>query len=62
MNHDKDYELDEEELEILEWFQRGELRSPPKVGQEMELAVEAARNTLEALRQVTLHVTEENTA
>ena len=59
MNRENDYVLDEEERDILEKFNKDELRSPTDAAQEMELAVEAARNTTREWRQVTLQVTEE---
>ena len=59
MNEDADYVLDEEEQEILDRFNQGKLRSPINAAEEMEMAREAARNTLGEWRQVTLHVTEQ---
>ena len=58
MNHDKTYVLDEEERDILEKFNRGELHPTRNAAREMELAREAARNTLGEWRQVTVKVTE----
>ena len=43
------YDLTSEEVEILEAFEKGELRSVPNVEQEIEWAREAARRTLERL-------------
>ncbi len=59
MNRENDYVLDEEEQEILEKFDKDELRSPIDAAQEMELARQAARNTTRQWRQVTLQVTDE---
>ena len=59
MNRDTDYGLDEEEQDILEEFNQGDLHPPPGAAQEMELARRVARNTLEQWRQVILHVTEQ---
>ena len=38
--------LDAEELEILEMFERGEFKSVPNLEQEIEWAREAARRTI----------------
>ena len=48
------YAMDAEEQDILDRFERGELRSTPDVAREME----AARNTVEKTGQVNLRVTE----
>ncbi len=40
------YEMTEEERYILERFERGELRRSPDADREMEIALQAARNTL----------------
>ena len=50
MNRDTDYGLDEEEQDILEEFNQGDLHPPPGAAQEMELARRVARNTLEQWR------------
>ncbi len=50
--------LDAEELDILERFERGEFRSVPDVAQEIERARQAARNTLKKTKRVNLRVTE----
>ena len=50
MNRDTDYGLDEEEQDILEKFNQGDLHPPPGATQEMELARRVARNTLEQWR------------
>lgn len=52
------YELDEEEQEILEAFRRGELKRMPNADEEIALAKLTARNTLKKSRRVTLRVTE----
>ena len=49
-----DYELTEEERDILERFERGELRRSPDAEREMEIALLAARNTLNE-RDMALH-------
>ena len=59
MGRETDLDLGEEERDILEKFNQGELRTPTDSAQEMELARQAARNTIKEWRQVTLHVTEE---
>lgn len=59
MNRENDYVLDEEERDILEKFNKDELRAPTDAAREMELAMQAARNTTREWRQVTLQVTEE---
>ena len=46
MSDNKDYGLGEEEQDILEHFEWGEFSSPPDAELEMELARQAARNTL----------------
>ena len=46
-----DYELTDEERDILERFERGELRPAPDAEREMEMARQAARNTLDELEQ-----------
>ena len=50
--------LSPEEREILDRFQRGELRSVPDVERELEAARQAARNTFNKTRRVNLRVTE----
>ena len=52
------YAMDAEEQDILDRFERGELRSTPDAAREMEEAREAARNTVEKTGQVNLRVTE----
>ncbi|MYD36591.1 MAG: antitoxin [Dehalococcoidia bacterium] len=52
------YELDEEEQEILEAFERGELKRVANADQEIERIRLAARNTLKKSKRVTLRVTE----
>lgn len=47
-----------EEVEILDSFERGELRSARAVEREVELALEAARNTFNKTKRVNLRVTE----
>lgn len=51
-------DLSSEEREILERFQRGELRSTPGLERELEVARQAARNTFNKTRRVNLRVTE----
>lgn len=46
MSDNKDYGLGEEEQDILEHFEWGELNSPTDAEREMELARQSARNTL----------------
>ena len=53
-NHD----LDAEEQDILDRFERGELRPAPDAAREMEAAREAARSTFKKTRRVNLRVTE----
>ena len=53
-NHD----LDAEEQDILDRFERGELRPAPDAAREMEDAQEAARSTFKKTRRVNLRVTE----
>ena len=50
--------LSPEEREILEKFERDELKSAPGAGREMEAARQAARNTFNKTRRVNLRVTE----
>ena len=50
--------LDEEERDILERFERGELRSAPDAEHEVELARQAARSTFNKTKRVNLRVTE----
>ncbi len=47
-----------EEREILEKFERGELRTAARVESEIEAARQAARNTFNKTRRVNLRVTE----
>ena len=51
-------QLNTEEQEILEQFERGELRRVDAVESEMETARQAARNTFNKTRRVNLRVTE----
>ena len=51
-------QLNTEEQEILEQFERGELRRVDAVEDEMETARQAARNTFNKTRRVNLRVTE----
>ncbi len=50
--------LDAEEREILDRFERGELRSAAGVEEEMEAARQAARQTFNKTKRVNLRVTE----
>ena len=43
--------LDAEELDILERFERGEFRSVPDVARQIEKAREAARRTMDRIRK-----------
>ena len=47
-----------EERDILDRFERGELRSTADAEREMEIAREAARNTFNKTKRVNLRVTE----
>ena len=47
-----------EERDILDRFERGELRSTPDVGREIEMARQSGRNTFNKTRRVNLRVTE----
>ncbi len=51
-------QLNSEEREILEKFERGELRSARGAEREMETARRAARSTFHKTRRVNLRVTE----
>ena len=51
-------QLNTEEQEILEQFERGELRRVDGAEDEMETARQAARNTFNKTRRVNLRVTE----
>lgn len=51
-------EMNVEEQDILEAFERGELRPAPGAGREMEESREAARSTFNRTRRVNLRVTE----
>ena len=51
-------QLNTEERDILEKFERGELKSVPGADREMEIAPQAARNTFAKTRRVNLRVTE----
>ena len=50
--------LNTEEREILDKFERDELKSTPGAEREMEAARQAARNTFNKTRRVNLRVTE----
>ncbi len=52
------YKLDAEEQDILDRFERGELRSAPGAEREIEAARQAARNTFNKTKRVNLRVTE----
>ncbi len=52
------YKLDIEEKEILDAFERDELKSVPNVAQEIEEARQAARNTFNKTKRVNLRLTE----
>ncbi len=54
MNRD----MSAEEVEILDCFERGELRSARAVEREVELALEAARNTFNKTKRVYLRLSE----
>ena len=47
-----------EERDILDRFERGDLRSAPSVEREVEVARQAARNTFNKTKRVNLRVTE----
>ena len=47
-----------EEREILDEFERGELRSAPRAERELQVARQAARNTFNKTRRVNLRMTE----
>ncbi len=51
-------QLNTEEREILEKFERDELKSATKADREMEIAPQAARNTFNKTLRVNLRVTE----
>ena len=50
--------MDAEEQDILDRFERGELRPSPLAADEIAVAREAARNTFNKTRRVNLRVTE----
>ena len=50
--------MDAEEQDILDRFERGELRPVPDAADEITAAREAARNTFNKTRRVNLRVTE----
>ena len=52
------HDMDTEERDILDRFERGELRPAPGAAREMEDAQEAAHSTSKKTRQVNLRVTE----
>ena len=47
-------DLTEEERDILERFEKGELRPAPDLERELQLAREMARNTLNRIKRVSL--------
>ena len=51
-------DMNAEECDILDRFERGELRSAPGVEREIDAARRAARNTFNKTRRVNLRVTE----
>ena len=51
-------DMNAEERDILDRFERGELRSAPGVEREIDVARRAARNTFNKTRRVNLRVTE----
>ena len=51
-------QLTEEELDILERYERGELKPVANMEQEIQWAREAARNTFNKTKRVNLRVTE----
>ena len=51
-------EMGTEEREILDRFERGELRPAPAAERELDMARQAARNTFNKTRRVNLRVTE----
>ena len=51
-------EMSGEERDILDRFERGELREAPDAEREMHLARQAARNTFNKTKRVNLRVTE----
>ena len=50
--------LSVEERDILDRFERGDLRSAPRLESEVEVARKAARNTFNKTKRVNLRVTE----
>ena len=50
--------MDAEERDVLDRFERGELRPAPDADREMEEAREAAHNTFKKTKRVNLRVTE----
>ena len=50
--------MNTEERDILDRFERGDLRTAPGVEREVEVAVQAARNTFNKTKRVNLRVTE----
>ena len=48
------YELTAEERDILERFEKGELRPTPDLERELQVAREMARNTLNKIKRVNL--------
>ena len=57
-SHNERHDEPEEERDILDRFERGELRSAPGTEQEIEAARQAARNTFNKTKRVNLRVTE----
>jgi predicted DNA binding CopG/RHH family protein len=54
VNGEVDYQFDEEEIEILEAFKRGDWQSVPDLERELENARQAARNTLKNHTRVSM--------
>ncbi len=52
------YRMTREEKDIIDRFERGELRPAPDAAQEIATAAQAARNTFSKSRRVNLRVTE----
>ncbi len=52
------HDMDAEERDILDRFERGELRPAPDADREMEEARVAAHNTFKKTRRINLRVTE----
>ncbi len=52
------YQLDQEEQELLDAFERGELKPLPDSEERIRYAEEAARNTLNKTKRINLRLTE----